>query len=151
MISAVDVESPTTILFGCESRSLLKHVQNRVEIKENETAWQLSEPFVSQLRCHQIVNNTMEPDINGTIRECVDFEYRDEFDVERQAKLCCCRGTEFCNEEISWQLPGRFVGENVSMIKEQNKNAASDSLVSHAIVSTISIVLIIAFHLFEVQ
>lgn len=150
----IDEEAPTTVVMGCESRSLLKHLQNRVEVKVlplqarvfiqlhcfqvNETAWQLSQPFFSQLRCNQLLNETLEPDANGTVRACVDFGYTDEFDVERLAKLCCCRGSKFCNEEISWATPGRLLDRQPPTFET---SAAASGSAESSIPRTISVAL----------
>lgn len=51
--------------------------------------------------------NETEPDVNNTRRECVDFHYLDNHDIERRAKLCCCTGSDYCNEQIDWSDSAR--------------------------------------------
>ncbi|KAI6182811.1 hypothetical protein M3Y97_00421200 [Aphelenchoides bicaudatus] len=125
MITSTSVGGETTMLQGCESRSMLKHLENR----ENETAWQLSDPFFKQIRCSQIVTNETQPDVNDTRRECVDFEYMDAHHVHRTAKLCCCSGSDFCNQQIGWSDSARFLQDEL-IVDEDDTDAQTSEAVT---------------------
>uniref|UniRef100_A0AC34QAD3 Uncharacterized protein n=1 Tax=Panagrolaimus sp. JU765 TaxID=591449 RepID=A0AC34QAD3_9BILA len=100
----------TTVLKGCESRSLLKHRQTKMMDQEysNNTDWMWSEAFFNAPRCSEIIavgTEALAKDggvvSDGVERVCLDISFEQK-NVGTKGKICCCRGQDHCNEDIKW-------------------------------------------------
>uniref|UniRef100_A0A914PZ16 Uncharacterized protein n=1 Tax=Panagrolaimus davidi TaxID=227884 RepID=A0A914PZ16_9BILA len=98
----------TTTQKGCESRSLLKHVQNKAIDEEfkNNTEWHYSKPLYDSPRCNEIITaaglNEENQFSQNDIRVCLDIEFV-ENDNPSKGKICCCKGKNNCNgNDLLW-------------------------------------------------
>ncbi|TKR94254.1 hypothetical protein L596_008565 [Steinernema carpocapsae] len=106
MYNTEDKGSPVVINRGCESRFLLKHIQNKAMDDEfhNNTQWKKTDIAFKKPRCSEIVKESV-PWLNDTQQQCLDFDYMSESGTKLKAKMCCCRGRDNCNAEFKWKDP----------------------------------------------
>lgn len=78
------------------------------------------------MRCSKIITNETMPNVNDTRRACVDFKYTDFYRVTREAKLCCCSGSDYCNSQIDWS-DSAHVLENNLVIEDDNDQLSGSS------------------------
>ncbi|CEF67241.1 Hypothetical protein SRAE_2000190500 [Strongyloides ratti] len=93
------------VFHGCETKSIYKYKTAKIEdeIIGNNSQWKDFEYIFHSPRCSEMLNY-VEPNENGTKIACIDTTFVDN-NVEKKRKYCCCKGSDFCNEKISWSHP----------------------------------------------
>uniref|UniRef100_A0A0K0F7X0 Uncharacterized protein n=1 Tax=Strongyloides venezuelensis TaxID=75913 RepID=A0A0K0F7X0_STRVS len=93
------------VFHGCESKSMYKYItsRNNNEVDGNSSDWKEFESIAQNPRCIEMLNYVEENE-NGTKIACIDANFMDN-GIEKKSKYCCCKGSDFCNENISWSYP----------------------------------------------
>uniref|UniRef100_A0AC35U403 Activin_recp domain-containing protein n=1 Tax=Rhabditophanes sp. KR3021 TaxID=114890 RepID=A0AC35U403_9BILA len=129
------IGTKTTVMHGCETRFIYKHVQAKQDFENygNNTDWQATEPVYNYPRCSDILENVV-PNINGTKRACLDLFFKLNGESVK-GKLCCCNGSDNCNEQITWNEPVIRLED----IRSDNNGLANDSY--HSLTNTVPFIL----------
>uniref|UniRef100_A0A0N5AZ80 Protein quiver n=1 Tax=Syphacia muris TaxID=451379 RepID=A0A0N5AZ80_9BILA len=107
-ISSEGLGQKESTIRGCQSWLLHRalEVQDNIKLKSRAPAYvNLIKVLLKQPRCRAIVD-PMTPIINGSQQACIDFSFQSD-GSQKRAKLCCCRGLNECNQNVSWIDEGR--------------------------------------------
>uniref|UniRef100_A0A0R3RL16 Uncharacterized protein n=1 Tax=Elaeophora elaphi TaxID=1147741 RepID=A0A0R3RL16_9BILA len=94
--------------------------------------------LLEQPRCYQFADEN--DSINGTLTACLDL-YSKQHKERKIARLCCCRGNDECNAEISEEMISKTIVD-LKFVEEMLSNANYIDIKLILIISIILFVLL---------
>uniref|UniRef100_A0A1I7UIC3 Serine/threonine-protein phosphatase n=1 Tax=Caenorhabditis tropicalis TaxID=1561998 RepID=A0A1I7UIC3_9PELO len=145
ILTAEEDGGPTTVTRGCYARKMVMHHMSKNEDDkfQNNTKWRETKRIAEMPSCSEILKD--QERINGTISLCIDFTFDqdpedgEEVDepIRMKSRLCCCEGTNKCNEEAMWAdygIPLTELLETIESRKALTGGSAAISLTSAILV-----------------
>ncbi|CAB51468.1 Protein mtd-1 [Caenorhabditis elegans] len=151
VLTAEDDGGPTTVTRGCHSRKMVMHhmSKNEDDKYQNNTKWRETKQIAEMPSCAEILKD--QPKVNGTTSMCVDFTYDQEAEdgeevdepIKMKGRLCCCAGSNKCNEHAMWADEGISLTEMLEEIEARKVPVDSSA--------PVNIILSIAFSIFLIH
>ncbi|CAP36959.2 Protein CBR-MTD-1 [Caenorhabditis briggsae] len=154
LLTAEEDGGPTTVTRGCHSRKMVMHFMSKNEDDQfqNNTKWRETKRMAEMPSCSEILKD--QPKVNGTRSLCIDYTFDQdpeegedatEEPIRMKGRLCCCDGTNKCNEQAMWADEGISLDELKEEIEKRKVAVGGVPNYDGFLVSTLLVFVAMAF------